>query len=104
VVNRLNGYYNNAAFARPAIDTFGSAPRYLNYTGPGIKSLDAALLKSWRTTENQRFEFRLETTNTTNTPIFADPSNSAFGNANFGTITGTKIGARNVQLGFKYYF
>lgn len=104
VVNRLNGYYNNAAFSRPAADIFGTAPRYLNYTGPGIKTLDAALLKSWRTRENQRFEFRLETTNTTNTPIFADPSNSAFGNTNFGTITGTKIGARNVQLGFKYYF
>ncbi len=104
VVDRLNGYFNQAAFTRPAIDTFGSAPRYLGYRGPAIKTIDAALLKSWRTTESHRFEFRLETTNTTNTPIFADPSSTAFGAGNFGTINNTKIGARNVQLGLKYYF
>ena len=97
------GYFNNAAFSQPIADTFGSAPRYLNYRGPGIKTIDAALLKSWTTVEGQRFEFRLETTNTTNTPIFGDPA-TAFGANNFGSITGTKIGARNVQLGFKYYF
>ncbi|MBL8233436.1 MAG: TonB-dependent receptor [Bryobacterales bacterium] len=103
VSQRLNGYYNQAAFSRPDIDTFGSAARYLNYRGPAIKTLDAALLKSIRTKEGQRFEFRLETTNTTNTPIFGDPA-SSFGANNFGQITGTKVGSRNVQLGFKYYF
>jgi hypothetical protein len=103
VVNRLSGYFNNAAFTRPAPDTFGTAPRYLGYRGPGIKTLDAALLKSWRTKEGQRMEFRLEAVNATNTPIFSDP-NTTFGNANFGVINNTKIGARNVQFGFKYYF
>lgn len=104
VVTRLNGgYFNRDAFSQPAPDTFGSAPRYLNYRGPGIKTFDAALLKSWATREGQRLEFRLEAVNVTNTPIFGDP-NTAFGNSNFGTITGTKVGARNVQLGFKYYF
>ncbi|MFN7938199.1 MAG: carboxypeptidase regulatory-like domain-containing protein [Bryobacteraceae bacterium] len=104
VVSRLNGgYFNNAAFSQPISDVFGSAPRYLNYRGPGIKSVDAALLKSVQVKEGQRFEFRLEATNFTNTPIFSDPA-TAFGSSNFGTITGTKIGSRNVQLGFKYYF
>jgi len=103
VVTRLNGYYNQAAFSRPLIDTFGTAPRYLNYRGPGIKTLDAALLKNWQVKEGQRFEFRLEATNATNTPMFGDPA-SGYGAANFGQITGTKVGSRNVQLGFKYYF
>lgn len=104
VVTRINGgYFNNAAFTQPAPDTFGSAPRYLNYRGPGIKTVDAALLKSVSVKEGQRFEFRLEAVNVTNTPIFADPA-TAFGASNFGSITGTKIGPRNVQLGFKYYF
>jgi hypothetical protein len=103
IVNRLNGYYNNAAFTNATADTFGTAPRYINYRGPGIKTIDMALLKSFRVTEGQRFEFRLEAVNATNTPIFGDPA-SAFGAANFGAITGTKIGPRNVQLGFKYYF
>jgi hypothetical protein len=103
VSTRLQGYFNRDAFARPANDTFGTAPRYLNYRGPGIRTLDAALLKSWRTVEGQRFEFRLEANNATNTPIFSDP-NTSYGSSSFGQITGTKVGARIVQLGFKYYF
>ncbi len=104
VVDRINGtYYNRSAFSQPAPDTFGTAPRYLGYRGPGIKTFDGALLKSWRTKEGQRAEFRLEANNVTNTPIFSDPA-SAFGANNFGQITGTKVGARTVQLGFKYYF
>jgi hypothetical protein len=103
VASRLNSYFNTSAFSRPAIDTFGTAPRYLNYRGPGIKTLNAALLKSWNTTEQQRFEFRLEANNVTNTPIFADPA-TAYGASNFGQITGVKVGERIVQLGFKYYF
>jgi len=36
VVTRLNNdYYNPAAFSQPLADTFGSAPWYLNYRGPG---------------------------------------------------------------------
>ena len=103
VTSRLIKYFNEAAFLKPALDVPGTAPRNLNYRGPGIKTLDAALLKSFRITERQRFEFRLEAQNATNTPIFAEP-NTSFGSTSFGQITGTKIGPRNVQLGFKYYF
>jgi hypothetical protein len=101
--DRLNNYFNPNAFSRPDPDTFGSAPRYLNYRGPGIRTIDAALLKNWTTKEGQRFEFRLEAVNATNTPIFSDPA-SSYGASNFGQITGVKVGARNVQLGMKYYF
>lgn len=104
VQDRLNRYYNEAAFARPANDTYGSAPRYLGYRGPGIKTLDAALLKSFPTKEGQRAEFRLEMQNATNTPMFNDPSAAGYGSASFGQITSMRIGPRNVQLGFKYYF
>jgi hypothetical protein len=102
IVNRLQNYLDPNAFSRPAIDTFGTAPRYLGARGPGIKTLDAALLKSFRTKEGQRAEFRLEANNATNTPIFSDPA-MTFGATNFGQITGVKVGARVVQLGFKYY-
>lgn len=103
VQDRLNQYFNPAAFSQPAVDTFGTAPRYLGYRGPGVRTLNAALLKSWRVKEGQRIEFRLEAQNATNTPIFSDP-NGSFGASNFGQITSTRIGPRNVQLGFKYYF
>ena len=54
VQDRINNYFNPAAFSQPAADTPGTAPRNLNYRGPGIKTLDAALLKSIATWEGQR--------------------------------------------------
>jgi len=103
VVSRMTRYFNEAAFSKPPLDVPGTAPRNLNYRGPGIRTTDAALLKSFRVKEGQRVEFRLEAQNVTNTPIFSDPGTS-FGSTSFGIIGGTKIGPRNVQLGFKYYF
>jgi hypothetical protein len=64
---------------------------------------DAALLTSFRVREGQRFEFRLEAQNALNHPVFSDPSGSV-GSTSFGQITSAKVGNRNVQLGFKYYF
>ncbi len=103
VTSRLNRWFNEAAFSQPPADVLGTAPRTLHYRGPAIKTLDAALLKSFRVRENQRFEFRIEAQNATNTPAFSDPA-STFGASNFGQITGTKVGPREVQLGMKYYF
>ena len=106
VQDRLNGWFKTAAFSQPLIDVPGSAPRNLNYRGPGIKTLDAALLKSITTWEGQRLEFRLEASNVTNTPMFGDPGGLAFGATNFGQITGLRNGGgpRNMQVGVKYYF
>ena len=106
VQDRINSYFNTAAFSQPGLDVPGTAPRNLNYRGPGIKTLDAALLKSISTWEGQRFEFRLEATNVTNTPMFGDPSGLGFGANNFGQITGLRsgVGPRNMQIGLKYYF
>jgi hypothetical protein len=106
VQDRINNYFNQAAFSQPAPDVPGTAPRNLNYRGPGIKTLDAALLKSVATWEGQRIELRLEAQNATNTPMFGDPAGLAFGATNFGQITGLRngVGPRNVQFGVKYYF
>lgn len=103
VQSRLINWFNPAAFAKPAIDVPGTASRTLKFRGPGMNMFDAALLKSFRTREGQRFEFRLEAQNAFNHPIFSDP-NGSFGSTSFGQITGAKVGNRNVQLGFKYYF
>jgi hypothetical protein len=103
IYDRMGAYFNQNAFSRPAPDTFGTAARTLGIRGPRVNTLDAALLKSWRTTERQRLEFRLEAQNARNHPIFSDPP-ASYGASNFGLINGTKVGARSVQLGFKYYF
>ena len=103
IYDRFNNYFNQDSFSRPAPDTFGTAPRTLNMRGPAFNTLDAALIKSWKTFEGQRFEFRLEASNARNHPVFSDPPTS-YGASNFGVIGGTKVGSRSVQLGFKYYF
>jgi hypothetical protein len=103
IYDRLTGYFNQDAFSRPAVDVLGTAPRTLSMRGPRVNTLDAALLKNWRTKEGQRLEFRLETSNVRNHPIFSDPPTS-YGASNFGVISGTKVGARTVQLGFIFYF
>ena len=105
VQDRLNNWFNVAAFSQPAGDVPGTAPRNLNYRGAGIKTLDAALMKNITTWEGQRLEFRLEAQNATNTPMFGDPA-TGFGATNFGQITGLRsgVGPRNLQIGMKYYF
>lgn len=103
VQDRLNKWYNESAFTQPPVDVPGTAPRTLRYRGPGIKALDMSINKSIVTKEGQRAEIRLEAQNAFNHPIFSDPA-SSFGSTNFGQITGVKIGPRNVQLGFKYYW
>lgn len=101
--DRLNNYFNKDAFSRPAPDTFGTAPRTLDIRGPRVNMLDAALIKNWRVKDRHRFEVRIEAQNARNYPVFSDPATS-YGASNFGVINGTKVGPRNVQLGFKYYF
>src|SRR5688500_2323135 len=81
MADRLNRYLNETAFGRPDSDSFGSAPRHLNYRGPRLNTMDAALLKGWETKENQRLEFRVEAfiscpvdhTHATRTDLFNDP-------------------------------
>ena len=103
VQSRLTQWFNQSAFAKPATDVPGTAPRTLKYRGPAINTFNAALLKSFHTLEGQRLEFRLEADNAFNHPIFSDPGTS-YGSTGFGNITGTKVGPRNMQIGLKYYF
>jgi hypothetical protein len=103
IYDRMNAYLDAAAFSRPAPDTFGTAPRYLNVRGPKVNTLDAALLKDWIIKEAKRIEFRVEATNARNHPVFGNPDTS-YGGGNFGRITGTKVGSRNAQVSLKYLF
>lgn len=103
VYSRMGQWFNTAAFSQPAPDTYGSAARFLNYRGPLLDTLDAALAKSWKVTEAQRLEFRAEASNFRNHPIFNPPA-TTYGASNFGQITSTKIGSRNIQLSLKYFF
>jgi carboxypeptidase family protein len=103
IYERMNNYFDMSAFSRPVPDTFGTAPRYLNVRGPKINTWDAALLKDFNITESKRLQFRLEATNFRNHPVFSNPD-TTYGGANFGRITGTKVGSRNAQVSLKFIF
>jgi hypothetical protein len=112
ITSRINNYFNAAAFSQPPPDVPGTAPRTLSYRGPGIRIFDAVLIKDIAVRAGQRLEFRIEAQNVLNHPVFGDPSsgatssdpNAGFGSTSFGQITSTKVGPRQMMLGFKYHF
>jgi hypothetical protein len=96
--DRLNGYINPAAFTPSPAYTFGNAPRTLSLRGPGYENWDISLFKNMLIHERVNAQFRAETFNTFDTPLFGGP-NTAFGSSNFGTITSQANFPRYLQLG-----
>lgn len=106
VKDRLDHYLNEAAFSRPAPDTFGTMGRTLpNYRSPGIRNGDMAIAKNVILTESKYIQLRLESFNITNTATFATP-HMTYGATNFGVIDGYAggRGPREVQVAAKFYF
>lgn len=108
--NRLNGYFNTAAFTQSTFGTgtfdpdnpFGNSLRNL-LTGPGQKNVDISMIKFIPFTERVRGEFRVEAFNVFNWVNYANPNNNILG-ANFGRIERAATGPRVVQLAFKLGF
>ncbi|WP_058189334.1 outer membrane beta-barrel protein [Terracidiphilus gabretensis] len=96
--NRLNGYINPAAFTASSAYTFGDAPRTLSLRGPGYANWDISLFKNIPIRDRVNIQFRAETFNTFNTPLFNGP-NTALGSSNFGQITSMANFPRYLQLG-----
>ena len=101
---RLAQWFNTAAFAAAAPNTFGNAGRTDGY-GPGLISMDLSILKDFHFTERHRLQFRLEMLNFLNHANFALP-NTQQGYSGFGQITSLVAGnqSRIVQLGLHYKF
>jgi hypothetical protein len=103
---RIDAYFDPAAFSRPAPDTYGSAGRTLpNYRTFGIRNGDFTLMKNFAIAEGKSLQFRMETFNITNTPTFGRP-NSSFGSTSFGIISGyaSGRGPRELQVAAKFYY
>jgi hypothetical protein len=107
----LTQYFNPAAFAQPALGTFGNLMRN-SLTGPGYWNVDLAISREIGLSSTQNLELRLETFNLFNTFNWGVPGTELTaggwqGNFNAGTFgrTTTQAGApRIIQLGFKYAF
>jgi hypothetical protein len=97
-------WFNTAAFALQPKGTFGNLPRN-TVTGPGIFTIDSALLKNFTFTERTYLQVRFEAFNTLNHPNLNDPNDSLTG-AGFGQITSTRVGIdmRELQLSMKLVF
>ena len=80
-------------------------------TGPPTRTLDMSIFKDFRITENWRVQFRAESFNLANTPVFNTPdgnlqdARSLGGNGNFGKITGTAAASeRHIQFSLRLRF
>ena len=94
-------YFDTTAFATPPAFTYGNAGRSI-IKAPGITQLDFALLRSFKTSESSRLEFRFEAFNAINHANFNVPGTS-FGTPTFGVLTSALPG-RSLQFGLKFYF
>lgn len=98
-------YWNAAAFDFPR-DAAGNRIRVLGNAGrnsfqqPGLNNWDMGLMKNFRINERFNSQFRWETFNTWNHTQFGS-ANTNTSSAVFGSITGTRVTARRMQLGLK---
>jgi hypothetical protein len=101
VASKIAEYFNTAAFALPALGTFGTSGRDI-LTGPGLQNFDSGLFKDIRIDERRRFQIRWEVFNSLNRPAFQNPT-ASLASSNFGRIT-TAGNPRIMQLAAKFYF
>lgn len=102
-----NSWANYNAFTYSAYGTFGTTPRYMSeLRGPHYTNWDSALEKNWTFRESMRAQFRFETFNSLNHPIFYAPGPAnmeLYSPGNFGEIT-TAFPGRVVQFAGKFYW
>jgi hypothetical protein len=96
----VDQWLNPAAFAQPALGTYGTSGRNAYY-GPGQKTVDLSLVRSFRF-GTQRIEARVEAFNAFNWFRKGNPV-SNLGNATFGRIL-TAGDPRIMQFAAKYSF
>lgn len=95
-------WINPAAFATPANYTFGTLGRN-TLRSDSSKNFDFSIIRRFPFLERYAFEFRADSFNLTNTPVFSGPSNT-LGNPNFGVVTSTANSARELQFALKLLF
>ncbi|MFN7925367.1 MAG: TonB-dependent receptor [Bryobacteraceae bacterium] len=94
-------WFDTAAFSPAPQFTIGSSSRN-PVTGPGYRTVDLMLGKTFALGERARAEFRAEAFNALNTPPLGSP-NGSFGSAAFGSIA-TALDPRVFELVLKLHF
>jgi hypothetical protein len=97
----INNWLNPAAFAQPALGTYGNSIRNA-YDGPGRKVVDLSIVRSFRFGNGHRVEARVEAFNAFNWFLLDNP-NTTLSSATFGRITSSGD-PRTMQFAMKYDF
>ncbi len=106
----LQDYVDASAFAVPAKNAAGIyiAPGTSGrdiIRGPGSSNIDFSLFKNFSVTEKVKGQFRFQAYNLTNTPHFANPSDTNLIDGHIGEITGVLTNSwRQVELGLRFTF
>jgi hypothetical protein len=97
-------WFNVNAFALQQPYTYGNE-KVNQYTSDGTKNFDMSLFRTFHVGlgEQRFFEFRAESFNLFNRPMFAIP-NSTLGGTNFGAVTSQQNSPRQLQLALKFYY
>ena len=95
-------WLNASAFAVPAADTFGNAPRYTWARNMSTRNESLGLLKDTRWGERFNWQFRFESSNPFNRVVWGGPV-SNFSSGSFGRISSAGR-SRQITLGTKFYF
>ena len=104
IQDRLNRYFNPAAFAQPAPFTYGNSPRVVSsIRGPGINNFDVSLFKNILLREKATLQFRAEAFNVANRVEFGLP-NTVIGSPAAGSITSQVNQPRDIQFALKLLF
>jgi hypothetical protein len=99
----INQYFNTAAFALPALGTFGTAGRNIIFA-PGLAVVNFGVYKSFRIVESHAIQFRTEFFNLTNRVNLNAPNTTLGGSASaFGKITSAGD-PRVIQFALRYQF
>jgi hypothetical protein len=98
----LNSYLNRAAFAQPALGTFGTYERN-SIRGPAFWTVDMSLARQIAFGAAQTLELRIEAFNLLNTFNWGNPG-LVLSAGTFGRITSNTGDMRIMQFGIKYGF
>ena len=99
-----SAWFNRAAFVLQPAGTFGNVGRN-SIVGPGFFTLDFSAHKEFRMPylEQHTLQFRFEAFNVLNHPVWGAPNTNIQSPA-FGTVNGTAVAMRQLQLALKYLF
>ena len=106
--NWINNYFANPeVFQTPEQYTLGNAPRAIgSVRSPFYFTCNLSVGKQFALSEkyeSMQLELRLEAQNAFNHPVFGSP-NTNVGDPNFGVVSYTAVGPRQVQLALKFMF